>query len=159
MGLERLNSLTTYDNIPANLTLLPVFADIRYVILKKKISPVIALDGGYKFLLNNYSSSFIYESDVIFPGVAWDDYYDNDTYKQGGFFLTAEAGIKMNIYKRLIIYGSVDYSLWSVSGDHHHWIYDYKVNSDNQTILKETEITSRTLAYTHIFLIRLGFGF
>ena len=159
IGFERFTSMPTYDNFTANLTLMPVFADFRYVVLKKKISPVLAVDAGYKVLLNIPSTQFILHTDTIFSGSVWTDYYDNDTYKKGGFFITIEAGIKMNIFKRVLIYGSADYSLWSISGNHNFWIYEYLPGSGSGSTLKVSEIVSPTLAYTHIFLVRLGIGF
>ena len=51
IGFERFTSLLTFDNFKANFTLFPVFADIRYTFLKRTFSPVLAMNGGYKFLL------------------------------------------------------------------------------------------------------------
>lgn len=158
-GLERYVSMPTYGDLTANLSLLPVFVDIRYIILEKKVSPVIALNGGYKILLNIPSSQLFSRIDTIFPGFAWNEFYEYDTYTHGGFFLTVEAGIKIPVYKRISIYGSLDYSVWSISGDHNEWLYQYLPDSNIGIKMIETHTVTKTLAYTHILLFRLGIMF
>ena len=97
--------------------------------------------------------------DTIFPGYAWNELYEYDTYTRGGLFLTIEAGIKVPVYKRLSLFGGLDYSVWSISGDHHAWLYQYLPDSNNGIREIETHTVTKTLAYTHIFLIRLGIMF
>jgi hypothetical protein len=153
VGLERYTDTPTYDTLTANLSLLPVFAEVRYTILKKRVSPVVALNGGYKILLNVPSSQMISWTEVVYPGFFWTDFYEYDTYTRGGFFFTVEAGVKANVWKRLSMYLSADYSLWSIAGDHHYWMYEHA--GGNTT---ETHEVSQTVAYTHVFVLRLGFG-
>jgi hypothetical protein len=145
--------MPTYDTLSANLSLMPVFAEVRYIILNKRVSPVIAVNGGYKLLLNIPSSQAVSWTQEVYPGFIWNDFYEYDTFNQGGFFLTVEAGVKANVWKRLCVCLSADYSLWSVAGDHHYWIYEH--TGGNTT---ETHEVSRTVAYTHVFMLRLGFG-
>ena len=45
IGYEWYKSLPTYDIFEADLSLLPVFADVRYTPLAGKITPVIAVNG------------------------------------------------------------------------------------------------------------------
>ena len=153
-GLERYTGQPTYDTLSANFSLLPLYAEIRFTLLDKKISPVIAVDGGYKVLLNIPSSQMISWTEETYPGFYWTDYYEYDTYTRGGFFFTVEAGVKANVWKRVNIYLSVDYSFWSVAGDHHYWMYEH---IGDETV--ETHSTSGTVAYTDQFVVRLGFGF
>lgn len=154
IGLERYRDLPTYDTLSANFSLLPIFADIRYTVLNKKVSPVLAINGGYKVLLNVPSSQMVSWTEVVFPGFFWTDFFDYDTYRRGGFFVTAEIGMKAHVWKRLALCLSADYSLWSVSGDHHHWTVEHASGK-----ITKTHEVSRTVAYTHQFMIRLGFGF
>ena len=80
-------------------------------------------------------------TDSIYPPYAWNDYYLYDTYLRGGFFFTVELGVKFKVYKRLGLYCSADYSLWSVSGENHYWIYQYVPGEEPGTIkLMTTEI-------------------
>jgi hypothetical protein len=154
IGIERYTDTPTYDTLTANLSLLPVFAEIRYTVLNKRVSPVIAVSGGYKVLLNVPSSQMISWTEEVYPGYFWTDFYEYDTYTQGGLFFTIEAGVKANVWKRLSMYLSADYSLWSVAGDHHYWMYEHAAGNTT-----ETHEVSRTVAYTHMFVVRLGFGF
>jgi len=160
IGIERFTNLPTYGSYSANFTLLPVFADIRYTVTKTKVSPVIAVDAGYKFLINIPSSQMVTWTDSIYPPYAWNDYYLYDTYLRGGFFFTAELGVRFRVYKRLGLYCSADYSLWSVSGENHYWVYQYVPGEEPGTIkLITTETVQKVLAYQHVFLIRFGFTF
>ena len=160
IGIERFPSLPTYSIYSANFTLMPVFADLRYTVTKTKVSPVIAVDAGYKFLINIPSSQMVTWTDSIYPPYAWNDYYLYDTYLRGGFFFTIEVGVKARVYKRLGLFCSADYSLWSVSGDNHYWVYQYVPGEEPGTIKwTATESVVKVLAYQHVFLIRFGFTF
>jgi hypothetical protein len=154
IGIERYTDIPTYDTLTANLSLLPLFGEIRYTVLNRRVSPVIALSGGYKVLLNVPSSQMITWTQEIYPGYFWNDYYVYDTYTQGGLFFNVEAGVKANVWKRFNLYLSVDYSFWSVAGDHHYWVYQYAAG-----VTTETHQVTRTVAYTDQFVVRLGFGF
>jgi hypothetical protein len=158
VGVERYVGMPTYDTLNANLSMLPIFADIRYTILKKGITPVIALNAGYKILLNIPSSQVRYQYLLVFPGMAWTEYYDYDEYNKGGFFITAEVGVKIPVYKRFGIYCSADYSVWKIAGVHHYWQYNYF--SGQQGIIEQSyHGTDNTLAYVQAFLFRIGFLF
>ena len=159
VGLERFVNLNMYDTLSANLSLLPVFAEIRYTILTSRITPVLALQGGYKFLLNRSSTQVSSWRVDVYPPYAWTTYDEYDYYSQGGYFFTVEAGVKAKIYERLGIYLSACYSVWSVSGDHYIWTYQYLSSPDGAP--KETTSHSilPSMAYNQVLLIRLGISF
>jgi hypothetical protein len=159
IGIERFTNLPTYSNYSGNFTLIPVFADFRYTILKTKVSPVIAVDAGYKFLINIPSSQMVTWTDSIYPSYAWNDYYLYDTYLRGGPFITVEIGVQARVYKRIGLSCSVDYSLWSVSGDNHYWVYQYVPGDPGTVKAIVNEYVEPVLAYQHVFLIRFGFTF
>lgn len=153
-GLERYTGQPMYDELTASLSMVPIFAEVRYTALNKRISPVAAVKGGYKILTNIPSTEVDKWTFNIFPPYAWNTYYVYDTFTAGGFFFTTEVGVKANIYKHYHLFLSADYSLWSVRGDHHYWKYEYR-----ETNVKEIHNVSETIAYTHAFSIRIGFGF
>lgn len=158
IGIERFTNLPTYSYYYSNFTLLPVFAEVRYTVLKSKISPVIALQGGYKFLINlpysqtDYSYSWGYEHLVLNESFIWDEY------TRGGLSLSAEVGVNCKIYKRFGLYASVAYSLWSVSGVNNEQIVQ-TIYMSSPPVIKEWHYTEAVKAYQHIFLFRLGFTF
>ncbi|TRZ70210.1 MAG: hypothetical protein D4R97_08650 [Bacteroidetes bacterium] len=162
IGYERFNSISTYEDFKADLSLLPVFVDIRYTPLTGKFSPVIAINAGYKVLLNKPSTQIRYDtvhSNVLFVE-ARNDYADYNTYTQGGPFITAEAGVRVMVFKRVGLYLAADYSLWSVSGTYYLTNTLDLLGSDNiwrRTGYKET--TDKSLAYVHVFFVRLGICF
>ena len=158
VGLERFKEMPMYQGLVANLSLLPVFADIRYTVINKNVTPVIALNGGYKVLLNIPSTQMSYSSIATFPGISWSDYYEYDTYTRGGLFFGIETGVRIRLYNRFALYGSLNYMAWSVSGDHHYWRYDY-LNGSSGLKVTEFHSTTSTLAYTHAFQVRVGFCF
>lgn len=158
-GIERFTNLPTYDYYTANFTFLPVYAELRYTFLKSKVSPVIALDAGYKFLINTPSSQMDTWTTWLYPPYAWNDYYSWDTYTRGGPFFTIEAGVNFKIYRRLGLYASADYSLWSVSGVNNYWIYQYIYMSAPGETVKEFQYTEPVKAYQYCFMFRLGFTF
>jgi len=133
IGYERFNSITTYEDFKADLSLLPVFVDIRYTPLTGKYSPVIAVNGGYKFLLNQPSTQIRY--DTVYGNVltvsSRDDYSDYNIFNRGGPFITAEAGVRARFFKRVALYLAVDYSLWSVSGEYYLTDHQYLLGSDD----------------------------
>jgi hypothetical protein len=159
IGLERYVGMNMYDTLTANLSLLPVFAEIRYTILDKKVSPVIALQGGYKFLLNRSSTQVSTWRVDVFPPWAYTIYDEYDYYYEGGFSFTIEAGVRAKIYRRLAIFFSADYSVWSVSGDHYKWTYQYLSAPDGQPKVTTSHYTLPTIAYNQMLLFRVGIAF
>jgi len=159
IGLERYVGMDMYDTLTANLSLLPVFAEIRYTILNKKVSPVIALQGGYKFQLNSSSSEVKTWKVDIFPDFAYSIYDEYDYYYQGGFSFTIEAGVKVKLYQRFGIYLSADYSVWTISGDHYKWTYTYLSAPGGSVKETTTHYTLPTMAYNQMLLFRVGIAF
>jgi hypothetical protein len=162
IGYEQFISILTYENFRANLTLLPVFADIRYIFLEQNFSPVIALNGGYKFLLKKTSTQIRYDTTygVIDEEVsARFDNSDYNIFNQGGLFFTIEAGIKEKIYKRLDLYFAFDYSLWKISGDYYLTNRTDLLGSAGWVQASSVETTEKSVAYVQVFLIRLGISF
>jgi hypothetical protein len=162
IGYERFASILTYEDFKADLSLLPVFADIRYTVLNGKFSPVIAVNGGYKFLLNKPSTQVrydtVYSNTIGVPGR--NDYSDYNIYQGGGPFITAEAGVRAMVFKHIGLYLAVDYSLWSVSGTYYLTNKQDLLGSDNIWRMSGSdETTDKSLAYVHMFLIRLGIVF
>jgi hypothetical protein len=162
IGYERFNSILTYEDFKADLSQLPVFIDIRFTPLNGKISPVIAVNGGYKFLLNKPSTQIRY--DTVYGNVLFvdsrNDYSDYNIFKRGGPFITAEAGVKARFFKRVALYLAADYSLWSISGDYHLTNRQNLLGSDNiWRLTASAETTDKSLAYIHVFLVRLGICF
>jgi len=159
VGIERFTAMHMYDVYKANLSMLPVFADVRYTLIKSTISPFVAVDAGFKILLNIPSTQYTTHTDTIYPGYAWNTWYDYDTYKSGGWFVNCEAGIKVRVCKRLSLNGSFGYSLWSVSGTRNTFLYQFLPAS--QGGVQETDFLStlKTKAIIHSFLFRLGFSF
>ncbi len=162
IGYERFNSIPAYEDFKADLSLLPVFVDIRYTPLTGKFSPVIALNAGYKVLLNKPSTQIRYDTvySTIITVSARNDYSDYNVYKRGGPFITAEGGVIARVFKRVALYLAADYSLWSVSGDYHLTNKQNLLGSDDVWRLKSTvETTDKSLAYVHVFLVRFGIAF
>jgi hypothetical protein len=162
IGYERFNSISTYEDFKADLSLLPVFVDIRLIPLTGKFSPVIAVNAGYKVLLNKPSTQVrydtVYNSASFVP--ARNDYSEYTIYKQGGPFITAEAGFRAMLFKRVGIYAGVAYSLWAVSGDYHlSDKLDLQGSDDIWRFNKLAETNDNSLAYVHAFLVRLGVCF
>jgi calcineurin-like phosphoesterase family protein len=158
IGIERFANLPTYDYYTANFTLMPVFAEFRYTMLKSKCSPVAAIQGGYKFLVNQPSSQMDYWSEWMYPGLVLNEYYNWDSYRNGGFFVAAEAGVNWRIYRRLGLCALISYSIWSVSGQNNYWIYQ-TIYMSSPPVVKEWQYTEAVKAYQHLFLFRLGFSF
>jgi hypothetical protein len=158
IGIERFTNLPTYGNYYTNFTLMPVFAEVRYTVLKSRVSPVIALQGGYKFLINlpysqtDYYYWWMYKPFVLNESYIWDEY------TRGGLFISAEVGVNYKIYKRFGLYASLTYSLWSVSGETHEQIIQ-TIYMNTPPVVKEWHYTEAVMAYQHIFLFRLGFTF
>jgi len=158
LGIERFSDLPTYSGYSANFTFMPVFAEFRYTVLKGRVSPVIALQGGYKFLVNRPSSQMDEWMEWVFPPYSWTYNYNWDSYSSGGMFANIEIGLNVKIYKRFGLYASLDYSAWSVQGTNNFWSYQYiAVNPETQVILRE--YYDNVIAYQDIFLFRLGFTF
>jgi hypothetical protein len=120
---------------------------------------VIALQGGYKRLINTPTTQMDEWMEWIYPPVAWNYYYNYDTYTRGGFFAAIEIGMNARVYRRFGIYASVSYSIWSVAGRNHYWIYQATEMSPGDVSAIATEYTQGVLAYQHIFLFRIGFTF
>jgi hypothetical protein len=159
IGIQRYVGMNMYDTLTANLSLLPVFAEIRYTILNKKVSPIIALQGGYKFQLNRSSSQVTTWRVDDFPPFAYTIYDEYDYYYQGGFSFAIETGVRVKLYQRLSIYFSADYSVWSVSGDHYKWSYQYLSAPGGQPKEITSHYTLPTLAYNQMLLFRVGIAF
>lgn len=159
VGIERLRNLPTYSYYKANFTLLPVFAELRYTVLKTRFSPVIAIQGGYKVLINTPSSQMEEWMKWVYPPYAWNYYYNYDTYLRGGLFANLEIGVNAKIYKRFGLYASVDFSIWSVSGENHYWVYNATSTIYGKTTAIITEYLTPIMAYQQLFLFRLGFTF
>lgn len=159
IGIERLSNLPTYSYYTANFTFIPVFAEVRYTMLKSRFTPVIALQGGYKVLINTPSSQMDEWMTWIYPPFAWNYYYNYDTYTRGGFFANLEIGVNAKVYRRFGVYASVDYSVWSVSGTNHYWVYNAQEFNPGKVTYVATEYTQGVIAYQGIFLLRLGFTF
>ena len=159
IGIERFTDLPTYAYYKANFTFLPVFAEVRYTVLKTRFSPVIALQGGYKALINIPSSQLEEWMKWVFPPYAWNYYYNYDTYLRGGLFANLELGVNAKVYKRFGVYASVDFSIWSVAGQNHYWVFEATSAGSGQTNARVTENVNPVLAYQQIFLFRLGFTF
>jgi hypothetical protein len=162
IGYERFYSIPTYEDFKADLSLLPVFADLRFTPLTGKFSPVIAVNGGYKVLLNKASTQIRY--DTVYSNIlsvsARNDYSDYNIFTVGGPFITAEVGVKARVLKRVAIYLAADYSLWSVSGDYHLLNkLDLQGSDDIWRFNKSAETSDRSLAYVHAFFVRLGICF
>jgi hypothetical protein len=155
IGLERYVNMNLYDELTANFSLLPVFTDIRYTMLNKRVTPVIAMQVGYKFLLNRTSSQIASWDVPAFPP-AYTHYDEYDYYDEGGMSFTIEAGVKMKVYQRLGIYLSAAYSLWSVSGDHYKWAYAHLIAPGGPEVIQTSNTIRPTEAYNRILLIRLG---
>ena len=159
IGLERYVGMDMYDTLTANLTLLPVFGEIRYTIMNKKVSPVIALQGGYKFMINESSTEVTTWKEDIFPGYAYRIYDEYNYYHEGGFMFTIEAGVKAKVWQRLGIYLSANYSVWTISGEFYHWMYEYLSAPGGQPKETYTHYTLPTLAYNQMLLFRVGIAF
>ncbi len=162
IGYEHFTSIPAYENFKADLSQLPVFIDIRYTPLTGKFSPVIAVNAGYKVLLNKPSTQVRY--DTVYSSASFvparNDYSEYTIYKQGGPFITAEAGFKAMVFKRVGLYVAVDYSLWSVSGDYHLLDkLDLQGSDDIWRFNKSAETTDKSLAYVHVFFVRMGICF
>ena len=129
--------------------------------LPGKISPVIAINAGYKILLNKPSTQVRYNSvygDV--DGVSSrNDYSDYNIYQTGGPFIAAEAGVKARVSRQVALLLALDYSLWSVSGDYHLVDKGYLLGSGGWVPAGSSESTDRSIAYVHVFLVRLGIVF
>lgn len=159
IGIERFTNLPTYSYYKANFTLVPVFAEIRYTILKTRVSPVVALQGGYKWLINSPSSQADELTKWVFPPYAWNYYYSYDTYRRGGLFAALELGVNARVYKRFGLYAALSYSVWSVSGENHFWVYQYTQFEQGKVNEVVKEYWEPVLAYQNVFLFRLGFTF
>jgi hypothetical protein len=159
IGIERYVGMNVYDTLTANLTLLPVFGEIRYTILNKKVSPVIALQGGYKFLINRSSTEVTTWKEDIFPPYAYRIYDEYNYYYEGGFSFTIEAGVRAKLYQRLAIYFSADFSVWTVAGDYYKWTYEYLSAPGGSIKETYTHYTLPTMAYNQMLLFRVGVAF
>jgi len=161
IGYERFISIPTYEDFNADLSLLPVFADIRYTFLNRKFSPVIALNGGYKILLNRPSTGTrdysTYSNVLTVP--SRNDFTDYNTYLRGGPFFTAEVGVKAKVCKKLALFLAVDFSIWSITGDYHLKNKQYLQGSGGWVLTDSTQTTEKSLAYVNMFLFRLGIVF
>ena len=122
---------------------------------------MIALNAGYKIMLNKPSTQIRY--DTVYSsalGVSGrNDYTDYNIFTQGGPFITAEAGIKAMVSKRVGLYLAAGYSLWSVSGTYYLTNNLDLLGSGGWVQTDSKETTDKSLAYVHVFLVRLGICF
>jgi hypothetical protein len=130
--------------------------------LKSRVSPEIAVNAGYKILLNKPSTQVrydtVYSSASFIP--ARNDFSEYSVYNQGGPFVTAEIGLRARAFKAGGLYFAVAYSLWSVSGD--YFLGDkleLQGSDDIWRVRTSVETTDKSLAYVHAFFVRLGFFF
>jgi hypothetical protein len=159
IGLERYVGMKMYDTLTANLSLLPVFGEIRYTILNKKVTPVIALQGGYNFMLNRSSTEVLTWKEDIYPPYAYRIYDEYNYYHEGGFLFTVEAGVRAKLYKRFSVYFSADYSVWTMSGEYYKWTYEY-LSAPGGTVKETyTHYTLPTMSYNQMLLFRVGIAF
>jgi len=159
IGIERFTNLPTYSYYTGNFTLMPVFAEIRYTVLKSRFSPVIALQGGYNEIINIPSTQAEEWTVWEYSPYVWSYYYSYDSYLRGGPVATLELGVNARIYKRFGLYASVDYSVWSVSGTRSTWRYQHISVDPGKEKITEFFNTQSVFAYQQIFLFRLGFTF
>jgi hypothetical protein len=162
IGYEYFTSIPTYEDFKTDLSLLPVFIDVRYTPLTGILSPVIAINAGYKILLNKPSTQVRYDTvySTVLTVEARNDYSDYNTYQRGGPFITAEAGVKARVFRRVAFFLAVDYSLWSISGDYYLSNNGYlRGSGGNWAGTDKTKTTDKSMAYVHIFLVRLGIVF
>ena len=159
VGLERYVNMNMYEDFNANLSQLPVFGEIRYTMLDRKISPVVALQGGYKFLINRSSTQVTTWQEDIFPPYAYRIFNEYDYYHEGGFMFAIEAGARMKVYRRMGVYISAAYSLWTVSGEFYHWMYEYLSAPGGSVKETTTYYTLPSMSYNQVLLLRFGFTF
>jgi len=161
IGYEQFNSILTYDNFKANLTLLPVFIDIRYTFLSTPFSPVIAVDGGYKFLLNKATTQT--RIDTTYGNIdeipSRFDNKDYNIFTQGGLFVTAEVGVKARLFHKIALFLAIDYSLWAISGTYYLSNQTDIQGSDGWVTSTPVETTEKSVAYVNAFLVKLGIVF
>jgi hypothetical protein len=161
IGYERFVSMLTYYNFKANLDFLPVFADIRYTFLDGKVSPVLVLNGGYRFLLNKATTQVRY--DTLYGSVdvvsSRNDYKDSNTFKQGGLFFSIEAGMKAKVSRSLALYLAVSYSLTKISGDYYLTNHTDLLGSAGWVQSGLDQSTEKSIAYVQVFQVRLGIAF
>ena len=162
IGYEMYKSISTYDIFTADLSLLPVFLDIRFTAPAGNLEPVVALNLGYKVLLNKPSTQSKIDS-VLSNALlveSKDIYTSYNTYTTGGLFLTAEIGVKAHITKKIALYLSVDYSLWSNSGTYYLSDKAYLLNSSNEWVpAGSSKSSEKSLAYVDAFTVRFGIIF
>lgn len=161
VGYEYYKSLPTYDNFEADLSLLPVFADIRLTPLTGRITPVIAVDAGYKIVLKKTSTQVRY--DTVYSNTigveSRNNYADSNIYTSGGPFITGEIGVRALISKKVGVYLSVAYSLWSISGTYYLSDKQELLGSAGWVAAGKSEPVEKSLAYVHAFLLRFGITF
>lgn len=156
IGYERYVEMDTYNVYSANFTLMPVYSEVRYTMFDKKFSPVLAMQAGYKYMINR-SSSQIDSWRVSAMGSSYTDYEEYDYYDQGGMSFTVEGGIKMKLYHRMGLYIGVSYSAWTVSGQHYKWMFTHLEVLGGNVVEKTSRTITPTEAYHNMLLVRLGF--
>ena len=159
IGIERFYHIQMYQTFITNLTMMPVFGEVRYTILQKRITPVVALKGGYRFLINYPYTQVSRWTEDIFPGYAWNTYEVYSEYTQGGFAYGVEAGVKARINERLSLYLSAEFTQWSVSGYYYKWTYQHLSAPGGQPSDKTSYFYLPTIAYNEVLYIRFGITF
>lgn len=158
IAAERFVAVPTYDSFKANFSLMPVFADLRYTFLQGRVSPVIALNAGYVFLLNRPSSAETYNRRDLLPPFAWDDIYYYDHYERGGLWLNAEAGVQFRTWKRYSLFASFNYSLCRVSGTRRTAVYQ-TIIAGNEQQQNVSYFNEKVIAWLDLFGISVGVAF
>ncbi len=159
IGMQRYVNISTYDTIRANLSVLPVFLDLRYTVSDRIITPVFALNGGYLFLLNRPSSAETFRTQMIFPPNVWNDYYDYDHYNQGGLYFNLELGLKVKMSKLFSLVGSMNYSWWQIYGEHRSAVYQNLPDGNNGTKQIVLYSSEKVMAYINTWTFRIGLTF
>lgn len=156
IGLERYVNLNTYETLSANFSMMPVFTELRYTMLDRTISPVVALQVGYKYMINEASSQVAYWREAGFAS-SYTDYHVYDYYHEGGMAFTVEGGVKMKVYNRLGLYLAVSYSSWNVSGEHYRWMMTHLEAPGGDPVETTSVNITPTTAYQQMWLLRIGF--
>jgi hypothetical protein len=156
IGLERYVNMPTYEELSANFSMMPVFAELRYTMLDRKFSPVVAMQVGYKYMINRSSSQVATWREEAMPP-SYTEFNVYDYYHEGGTMFTVEGGVKMKTYHRLGIYLAVSYSAWSVSGEHYFWTFTHLEAPGGEVVETSTRTVTPTEAYHQVVLLHLGF--
>lgn len=87
-----------------DVLLMPVYADIRYHILKRRISPFIWIKSGYAFPVGEQECERYY-------------YYGSYTEPRGGFMLNTGAGVALYSWQRTAVNIGIGYRYQKISSE------------------------------------------